>query len=533
MITDLEYLLIGREEKEKYFVQQNFVEQDSLYEPPSYEIVYKTDSLLESNRTTLIIGGPGTGKTETLHHLAYTASKGNLKSEFFSTILIEAHTLSNNSNLVEEIKSHLKNIPREKRNKKNIPHEKSKKKKWPPYKLPLILIDGLDALSPNNRENIIHQLIYLQMDLRLTPFVVTTRPYGSDLNALKSYYNFLSIQNFTDEQIDQFLSRSFSDFERLKEKVYSFRATSSLIGNPFILKIISQNLDVISSERLLIDPTIFMEKLVNQSLLSISVDWDIDYDLLQRFFENLAAQMHIHQMNDCHISLLANIAEQFLVEINTIMDIGLTSSILNRTPDENIYRFGHRTLLEHFLTKYIRRSAFEGIKQNIFSKNDDVLIGIEFQTSENKSLENFDELIKTIPYIFPEFSKQVIPVYARSGSLLIALAFFGGAILVYALRKYVDAILTELGKKTAEKLTNHKKEIQLPAEIKSFLPEWIENDPGALKIFTEEIIRDHAKKTREMLTDTALTKIWIKSKMMENFGNQIEERPVEEIINID
>lgn len=169
MIQDSEYLIENRKTKEQEFISQEFHELSSLTDPVSEGPVYTTDQLLGLKRSLLIIGPPGSGKTEYLLHLFYIAYTQEQKlGESFIPIYFDILLFSKDRKIRDEISSFL---------------EKYSEKQLSGKRL-LIFIDGIDSVPLKNYESIINQIDMISNESSTAIILIASRPYDNRLRFL-------------------------------------------------------------------------------------------------------------------------------------------------------------------------------------------------------------------------------------------------------------------------------------------------------------------------------------------------------------
>ena len=205
-------------------------EQKSL--PVGTRVIDKFEELGEG-RSLLILGEPGAGKTTTLLELTRDLIK---KAELNVTLPIPVvFNLSSRTNIKQPIADWL---VQELHSKYQVSKEIGKT--WIKEQQLLLLLDGLDEVSSNNRQNCVDALNQFCQECGQTEIVVCSRI--KDYEALSSRLRFqgaVYIQPLSEVQIEQYLQGGGEELKGLKFALKNDPILQDLAASPLMLSIMT------------------------------------------------------------------------------------------------------------------------------------------------------------------------------------------------------------------------------------------------------------------------------------------------------
>ena len=195
-------------------------------------------------RTLLILGEPGAGKTITLLKLTQSLITCAEKDKslpipvVFNLSSWESQQQNIDAWLVEELKG-------------KYAISKELGKVWLKKEQLLLLLDGLDEVKAERREDCVQSLNKFLQEYGLTQMVVCSRirDYETLSNRLK-LQGAICIQSLTHEQINQYLERAGEHLETLKTLLQEDTALQELAKSPLTLSVMTLAYQGISVEEL-------------------------------------------------------------------------------------------------------------------------------------------------------------------------------------------------------------------------------------------------------------------------------------------
>lgn len=492
---------------EERFVEPSLVSSDEV---TGREDIFSPAEMLRSHEKILVVGPPGSGKTELLRHLAYSygieyqAGKRSLYPALVSLASIQTNDLQRHLNEVQGIR--LESVRA------------------------LILLDGLDEVTLHRREQLRSEVGLLSRTWPTVKLVVTTRPFSSVRQMLPSGFNMLTLQPFDDRQKAEFLTKRTSSPQKLLERIIASPQLSQLSSTPLFLELIREYSDILVSSTLILDPTAVLKRLVDYELGTLSIQTGLRAPVANRILEALAAHLQTQdRVSVSRMGLEREVAAPVLSEAlsnlhaDEAVDAVLRSSVISEVGADQV-GFAHRSYFEYFLTRYLRRlMGARDERPSLVVSRDDVLIGLRFH--DRVDSEEFRRQLEALQHSAPGI--DVVPLYAKGGSIDILFVILG-LLSVYPLKWFGEAFFTTLGQRFGGRFGSEQ-DVELPQEVIAMLPEWIAENRTALRAFTKELVSRYASITAETLPEMNLGQMAIKAVLEEKLG-PMEEVPTERFL---
>lgn len=452
---------------EKHFVKPVLLQVDRNDRILNDGREYSLEKILELNRDVFITGAPGSGKTSLLKYIEHKL-KESIK---YKTIFISFRKIAN----------------------LDIARIDSKKKD---YKF-IFLIDGLDEVPADLRHKTTRQVEKLRNKYSKACFIITSRLATNKDIDLFEQIDVLRLSELNDAQLaDLFKMHGIDDWKSAYSTIQSSVALRAAVRNPFMAKLVIQYFDVIESKEFVVDPTIYLSRLIDDYIYKASRSSNVSEPVLDELLQEVAAFLHYKKLHRFSVEDIDKLADNLLKkqsyhsDIRTLLD-EMERGYIFRKVAPYTYAFSHLSIFEHFLTKHLRRLA--GYRENklILDTRQSIIIAIKLKGFNKK--EALRQVFFRIERGFNLSRSQITPIYAREGSIEILLALAVGGATIHAFKKFADGYFTKLGHITAEKSSSNKEPIVLPKEIMDTLPEWIRNNEEAMNIFTTELISQHAR----------------------------------------
>lgn len=522
MTEELHQFIKRREKAETHFVEQTFTEQQTGTNAGSkrpWKRCTATQILKLYNRI-LLVGPPGSGKTENLQHFKFVAAISYLNSyETHFPVYINLRSVGEDDELLDLIDNQFCSV-----------HEKQNH-----YRPLLLLLDELDGVVPGTRYKLVGQIRKISKRFTDARIIIASRVLYSEDHTILNNFVVIQVQPFDSDQINRYLGQSgIRNWERVRDSIATKRSIAQLIHNPLMLKISLQYADVFLSSDLVIDPTTFLEEALKKTFFRTEYVGDLDLRTVHLILEDIAGYLQltdtsIMAIRDFESILESRIGSRLHASVSTsdVIHTLLQSSVLRQISSDKI-SFSHLNIYEYFLTKYIRRLMHSEQPNVVIDRNVTVLIGLKVTDITSKNV--LKKILISCRSLISVSEKNFIPLYAQRGSLILLIAILGILAGGYAFKKFAEGFFTKLGQEAAKKRSATNKKIALPPELISSLPPWIARNPWARQRFAEELISNFARKTVNTQSESELARMAVKSVLLEKFGPYLHEVPVESIL---
>ncbi len=202
--------------------------------PRGTKIISKFDELGVGARTLLILGAPGSGKTTTLLELTHDLIE-RAEQEIHQPIPV-IFNLSSWAGEKQEITDWLV------QELKTKYHESSKSlcQTWIEKQQLLLLLDGLDEVRAEQREECVKAINQFSQEHGQTEIVVTSRIQDyEDLSSRLQFQAAIFIQPLTPEQIDDYLNQASDRLAGVKLALQTDTAIQELARTPLMLSVMA------------------------------------------------------------------------------------------------------------------------------------------------------------------------------------------------------------------------------------------------------------------------------------------------------
>jgi len=478
---------------EQYYVKPVLLQAHTGISLPPDEIEYSLEKLLDFDRDIFITGAPGSGKTSLLKYVEYVLNGSTYHKPIFIPLRDIRHIDIKEINATQESKKIV------------------------------FLLDGLDEVPYGSRKEAMAKIEELKYKHPGACFLITSRLYESQEERVLSGFIVLHISELNDSQLENlFRVHGVEDWRSAYSIIQSSVALRSAVRNPFMAKLIIQYFDVIESKNYIVDPTMYIGRLVEDYVYKASYSAEISEKYLDALLEEIAALLHY---KETQILSEEDICGLFRRQFNGDSDFNVNAFLdemrrgyIFREERPNWYSFAHKSIFEHFLTKHLRRLIGYPGSKLILDTNQSVVTAIKLKGFRNP--DTLKSVLISIEKRLGLSASQFTPAYARAGSIEVLLVLAIGGVTFHAIKKFADGYLTKMGHIAAEKNTSHKEPIELPREITKDLPAWLREDERAMEIFTNELIQQYARNSINGEKETV--SIAINSVLTAQYGNCYE-----------
>lgn len=490
----------GESSIETYFVKPVLFQICNDDQVPHDECEYSLERLLEFNQNIIITGAPGSGKTLLLKYIEHVLKGSNkYRSVFISLRDIQF----SNSQDIDQVSKELKTV---------------------------FLLDGLNEVPISERTAVTKKVEELKKKHPSSCFVITSRLIASHEIASFKDFLILRISELSDSQLEHLLIlHGISDWRRAISLIQSSVALRGVVRNPFMANLVIQYIDVIASNDYIVDPTLYIDRLVNEYIYKASRSIGIGDQIIDQLLGEMAGFLHYKGMQQLSMSDIYSLTKEFIdnhghsFQVNVFLDEMERGYVFKSIGPES-YSFAHKAIFEHFLTKYLRKLVGYRESRLILDTSQSVITAIKLKGLRNKAaLKN---VLLGIENTLDLSSTQFTPIYAKEGSIEILLALAIGTATIHAFKKFSDGFFTKLGHISAEKSFSNKKPIILSEEIMTDLPPWIRDNEEAMKIFTNKLVSQYAKNS--INNEKEIVSIAINSVLTAQYGECYERVSINE-----
>jgi hypothetical protein len=516
MIKELVQILEQREIAETKFMERYFTFS-------SFEQLSKTQEKISLNKllnmgNIILLGPVGSGKTEVLQHLQYKFTLEFLRYDSKTFPIYVNLALIKHNSINEIILLQLKTL------------HKSELK----FKKILLLLDELDTTPGEYNESFINQISSILKFYSNIQIVVATRYLTqAQKNNLKDFTSVILLPLLS-EQIKEYIIHYSLNGLYLYKRISESEFVTDLITNPLILKSILQYEEAIFSSNIIFDPIKIISYYIENALYHVTYN-DLQYkEILNYILEQISINMLKNEytgLAERELLSIINLYKENNPNFNfspkeVLFDLIKSSLLIIGT--NGLISYSHKVINEYFITDYLRKQVF-GISDDIqVDRHNDIIIALRiFKNWDNNELVSLYERLRTSI----EIEKgQIIPFYAKRGSLILVLIILGTSGAIYAFKKFAETFFSTLGEEAAKKLINSKKTPKIPSEIINLLPKWVRDNSEVKNQFISEFISHYAKKTTDALSDITIVKSAIKSIWLEELKPFVEEIEVDSLL---
>ena len=477
---------------------------DSDDKAPCVDSEYSLEKILEFNKDIIITGAPGSGKTTLLKYIEHVLYKSN---EYCSTFIS-----------LRDIES-LKNL--------NFDNAKN-------GLTTVFLLDGLDETPVSERKEVARTIGELRNTHHRARFIITSRLFTSYEFSILHDFVVLRISELNDSQIEHlFKLHGVEDYRRAFAAIQSSVALRGAARNPFMASLIIQYIDVIESNDYIVDPTLYIDRLVNEYVYKASRSIGIHQSIIDRLLGEIAGFLHYKETHQFSIDNLYSLALQFIgdQELNLNTDVFIDEMVrgyIFTGIGPELYSFCHASIFEHFLTKHLRKLVGYHGGKLIFDTSQSVITAIKLKGLRDRN--DLRNVLIGIENTLGLSNTKLTPIYAKEGSIEILLALAVGGAVIHAFQKYSDGFFTKLGHITAEKKLSDKVPIVLPDEITESLPSWIRNNKEAMTLFINELVTQYARNS--IRDEKATVSIAINSILTTQYSEHFERLSLNQFNNV-
>lgn len=479
---------------------------------------YPTGQILQAFSKIIILGAPGSGKTELLFHLGYmTAIEYQAHPNSPFPVLVDRPSLEQGEligKIVETLGLKVRTSPT---TQWNI----------------LLLIDGIDEISPQRKEPALREIAEFGDEFPGAKIVLTTRYIDSAIRSSLTGYTILAIQPFDQAQVMGFLQKQSPNWRGVQSQLSQSRALSDLISNPLLLSIFSKYSDVVLSPNQYFDPIAILDEMMQRELERLERRANIPVEIADRVLEQVSGHLQIRDSFEISGADFRAIAEGLIKESGIVVNGEVLMQEISRLfvfsePKMDSFSFAHRTFYEYYLTKYLRRLLDAIHDDRVIDQAHDLLVGIRLH-------EIIDEItlarvLVILREVLPTSEGRIVPLYAIRGSLEVLFLVGGLMALAYPLKTFSEALFSRLGQATADRLIIRDDEITLPNELLEILPVWISDNANARREFARQLVVEYGRKSGQQLADNELMSKAIMALWRDRFGQYIEDVPVERFL---
>ncbi len=461
---------------------------------PRVESEYSLDKILEFDKDIIITGAPGAGKTSLLRYIKHILQGSN---EYCATFVSLRDAQFLNRLAFDNAKNGL---------------------------ITVFLIDGLDEVPILERKEVTRNIEELRNIYPKARFLITSRLIARHEFATLKDYLVLRISELNDSQIEHlFKLHGVVDWRRAFAAIQSSVALRGAARNPFMAKLIIQYIDVIESNDYIVDPTLYIGRLINDYVYKASHAIGIHQKVIDRLLSEIAGFLHYKGTHQLSINDIYSFSNESIGDhspgLNTdVFLYEMERGYVFRSIRPGVYSFAHMTIFEHFLTKYLRKLVGYRGGKLIFNTSQSVVTAIKLKgLRDRNALRN---VLIGIENTLGLSNTQFTPIYAKEGSLEILIVLAVGGAVIHAFNKFSDGFFTKLGHIAAEKNFSDKESIMLPDDIMEHLPPWIRDNKEAMTIFTNELVTQYARNS--INDEKAIVSIAINSVLTTQYSKYYE-----------
>ena len=502
---------------EEFFVEQNF-----KYLSQEDESDINLLSIIQSFRYILIQGAPGVGKTANLIHLGYHFAQEYLKSPKKPfPVYLKISDLKENESIFY-ITSYNYEISAE-----SLAEFFSQGQC-------ILLFDELDGIPRERVRQIISEITKLMELYPEVMVVVTCRTiYGELSDSLPTKFQIVTPLPLNDLQIEKYLKNSMPfEKQNLLNQMRTIPWLISLSRYPFFLKLITEKLVEFSFSSLTSNPQKIINKFVDMQLNNETYLQGFSEDNVSIILENVAAKMYSSSVFQISFDELERIILLNEMPSQIIYQILNTNLIIQISHYE--ISFSHLTYYELFINRYINRILSRKNKITTYDLDWRQELSFSIRLSSDINRIDLKETILTIDNSIKKSGLQsnkkfeVVPLYAKIGSIELAIAVLFVAPIGYAFKEFSKEFGSYLGREMANRIISQK--TTLPVEIEQRLPFDIKDNPELTNHFMNEYVSKIAHNLADEKREQERVKDLILVNLKKEFGRNIEESQIEKIL---
>lgn len=438
------------------------------------------DELLRGWRRILILGPPGSGKSTALNLLAQRAARWQRADR---PLLTSARRLASSagSAFIDGI------------------GESS----------PVaFLIDGLDEIPPADLRTVVEIISELSSRFPQTPIVVTAR-HSAGVQELTGFASF-EILPWNERQIHQYLTGAVEDSAAF-EALWRSARFAPLLRNPLFVSLLSQFSGRMALSGPLIDPIGILNMGIDHLLADVAASGGPSPAVLSAALENVAVHLTETDTTSFNVQVLQDAGAALDTEIHRNIEATTIQTGWIVRSESQVLQFSHRFYQELFLSRYLRRAV--GVEGTILTlqPEQDAFGAVRLPGNRVREtaalLDSFG-----LPH-----GARLIPMYGRTGSLLIALLIVGSPLLAITLKGFLEGYGGRLGERAAN-ATLPTKPPPMPPELLEHLPAPIRGSPEAQRVYIQEFARSYGQRRGERAADRDIAEAHVRAVAAALFG---------------